>query len=206
MYPNIECPKCKRLPLFDFDFENNHCIIKLKCHNKQFEEISLDKFMNFSNPIKCKECKSENIKYECYCGLFCKDDYLSHILITKHDQINIHQKKIKLDKTFKYYCFDCNQICNEEHQNHYSLNYDKFIIFLNNYVIFIFEKIKNMKFLKEEIIRILHLIFYDSLNYIEQGYYEYYLNLQNLVFSMTRLRNMFERKFSFLLLRLLFIK
>ncbi len=109
----------------------------------------------------------------------------SIILITKHDQINIHQKIIKLDKTFKYYCFDCNKIFNEEHQNHYSLNYDKFVIYLNNYAEFIFEKIKNMKFLKEEIIQILDLIFYASLNYIDQGYYEYYLNLQNLVVSMT---------------------
>ena len=115
MLQSIECPKCKRLPLFDIDFQNNHCLIKYKCHNNQFEEISLDRF-------KCKECKRKNIRYICYCGLFCEDDYLYHILITKHDRINIHQKIIKLDKTFKYYCFDCNQIINEEHQNHYFLN------------------------------------------------------------------------------------
>ena len=41
-----------------------------------------------------------------------------------------------------------------------------------------------MKHLNEEIIQILYLIFYASLNYIKQGYYEYYLNLQNLVISM----------------------
>ena len=151
MIQSIECPECKRLPLFDIDYQNNKCSIIFKCHNKKFEEISLDKF-------KCKECKRKNIKYICHCGLFCEDDYLYHILITKHDQINIHQKIIELDKTFKYYCCDCNQICNEEHQNHYSLNYDKFIIYLNNYVIFIFEKIKNMKYLNEEIIQILYLI------------------------------------------------
>ena len=51
MFQSIECPECKRLPLFDFDFENNHCIFKLKCHNKQFEEISLDKFMNLFKEI-----------------------------------------------------------------------------------------------------------------------------------------------------------
>ena len=55
---------------------------------------------------------------------------------------------------------------------------------MNNYAEFIFEKIKNMKYLNEKIIQILYLIFYASLNYIEQGYYEYYLNLQNLVISM----------------------
>ena len=41
-----------------------------------------------------------------------------------------------------------------------------------------------MKYLNEEIIQILYLIFYASLNYIEQGYYQHYLNLQNLVISM----------------------
>ena len=56
---------------------------------------------------------------------------------------------------------------------------------MNNYAEFIFEKIKNMKYLNKEIIQILYLIFYVSLTYIEQGYYQYYLNLQNLVVSLT---------------------
>ena len=63
MLQSIECPECKRLPFFDIDFQNNHCLIKYKCHNNKFEEISLDKFINFSDPIKCKVCKSKNIDY-----------------------------------------------------------------------------------------------------------------------------------------------
>ena len=96
MLQRIECPECKRLPLFYVVFQNNHCLIKYKCHNKQFEEISFDKFINFNNHIKCKECKRKNIKYICKCGLFCEDDYLYHILITKHDQINIFYLKNKI--------------------------------------------------------------------------------------------------------------
>ena len=54
---NIECQECKRFPLFDIKFENNDCLIKYQCHNKKFEEISLNKFKIFSNDsIKCKEC------------------------------------------------------------------------------------------------------------------------------------------------------
>ena len=189
MFQNIECPECKRFPFFDINFENNDCLIKCKCHNKKFKEISLNKFMNFCNPSKCKECKIKNIKYICYCGLFCEDDYLYHILTSKHNRINDYQKIIKLNKTFKYYCFDCNQIFNEEHQNHYYLTYEQFIIYLNNYVIFIFEEIKKMKYINEEITQILILITYVSINNIEQGYYEYYLNLQNLVISMIYFKN-----------------
>ena len=31
---NVECPECKRFPLFDIKFENNDCLIKHQCHNK----------------------------------------------------------------------------------------------------------------------------------------------------------------------------
>ena len=81
MLQNIECSECKRLPLFDIDFENNKCSIIFKCHNKKFEDISLEKFKDFLQPIKCKECQKKYGNNICYCGLFCEDDYLSHFLL-----------------------------------------------------------------------------------------------------------------------------
>ena len=186
---NIECQECKRFPLFDIKFENNDCLIKYQCHNKKFEEISLNKFKIFSNDsIKCKECNYKVPEYKCYCGLFCEDDYLLHILISKHERA---KKVIKLDKIFKYYCFDCDQIFEdkENHQNHYFLNYEQLIKFFNNYVIFLFKSINKLEYLNNQIIQIFNSIFYISINYIEQGNYKYYLNLQNLIFPIIDILN-----------------
>ena len=197
--PFIKCPECNIFPLFDFNFEKNDYSIKYQCHNKNMEEISLDKFTNFfCKHIKCKECKIKDGEYKCYCGLFCKDDYLYHILISKHNQINIQTKIFKLENIFNYYCFDCKQIFDEEdkiHKNHNFINYEKFIKYLNNYVIFIFQNLKNQKFLHQKFNQILNSIFYHSLNYIEQKYYQYYLNLQNLIISMIHcLKNNIDNK------------
>ena len=101
---NIKCPQCKQLPLFYFIINNsNNLLIKYKCHKKDFDEISLNNFKNVFESFDCKICDEKGIN-KCICGLFCKDDYLYHILISKHKN-----KIIKLDNKneFKYYSIIC---------------------------------------------------------------------------------------------------
>ena len=81
---NIKCPQCKQLPLFNCIINNsNNLLIKYKCHKKDFVEISLNNFKNNLESFDCKICDEKGI-IKCICGLFCKDDYLYHILLSKH--------------------------------------------------------------------------------------------------------------------------
>ena len=115
----IKCTKCKTLPLFDFTFDNkNNVIIKYKCHNENLEIFSLNNFIYES--FKCEICEDKGIN-KCICGLFCKDDYLYHLLISKHI---LNKMKIENIQEFKYYFNNWDKIIeikNEKHNNNDSL-------------------------------------------------------------------------------------
>ena len=52
---NIKCPQCKQLPLFNCILDkSNNLLIKYKCHNKDFDDISLN---NFKNNLESFDCK-----------------------------------------------------------------------------------------------------------------------------------------------------
>ena len=177
----IKCSKCEQLPLFDFNFDNqNNLIIKYKCHNENFEKFYLNQ--NFINePFKCEICGDKKIK-KCICGFFCKDDYLYHILISKH---NLNKIKIENIKDFKYYCNNCDKILdmkNEEHNNHDLINYQKYILKVANFGKYFFENISKIKQLNQ--INLLCIIYYNSLYNLKEGYYRYLNNLENLIIKM----------------------
>ena len=119
----IKCDKCKQLPLFNFNFDNkNNLIIKYKCHNENFEIFSLNQNFIYE-PFKCVICADKGIN-KCICGFFCKDDYLYHLLISKHI---LNKNKIKKIKEFIYYCNNFDKIIdikNEKHNNNDSINYN----------------------------------------------------------------------------------
>ena len=187
----IKCPECKNLPIIEISLDNKTNTIKYICHKNKFEDISLEKFKDFLQPIKCKECQKKNGNNICYCGLFCEDDYLYHILISKHKQINIIERIIQFNnnETFKYFCFNCNKKFNEnfkieEHKGHYFFDDNNLIKYFHKLSVFIFENINKMDFKDNTIIEIIFSIFYTSLDYFQKGFYKYYLNLENIFVSI----------------------
>jgi hypothetical protein len=171
---NIKCPQCKQLPLFNCIINNsNNLLIKYKCHKKDFVEISLNNFKNNLESFDCKICDEKGI-IKCICGLFCKDDYLYHILISKH---NLKDRIIKLDNKneFKYYSIICDNKFEFKNNNNNKLSID----YYSNFLQFIFENIIKNNYLKE--IQILYSIFYNSLYNLGKGFYNYINNLEMLI-------------------------
>ena len=157
---SIKCPKCEKTPLIKVNIENNTILIEYKCHQNKFEEISPDKFINFLS-VKCELCQRclPNLDYTCYCGNFCEDDYLYHLLISKHQNIKVDEEKNEFNneeknefnnEPFKFFCFSCNTIFHEnfnieEHNNHYFIDYNTLINLYNNYSNFISNNINQKK-------------------------------------------------------------
>ena len=139
----IKCVKCKQLPLFDFNFDDkNNFIIKYKCHNENFEIFSLNKNFIYE-PFKCVICNGKGIN-KCFCGLFCKDDYLYHLLISKHI---INQMTIENIKEFKYYCNNYDKLLdmkNEKYNNHDLINNQQLILKSTIFAKYFFEIIMNL--------------------------------------------------------------
>ena len=179
---NIKCPKCKQFPIIDFPFnENYNSIIKYKCHSQNYEQINLENFHNLFLSSNCLLCDQKG-NYKCFCSIFCEDDYLYHILISKH---NNYQNIINfnINNIFEFYCFNCDKkyikknFKNEEHNNHYFIEYDELLKKFINYSLFLTENIKNIKINK---IDILYSILFPSIYYFQLGYFKYIYNLQYL--------------------------
>ena len=45
---NIKCPECEEFPFFNLNFINENILkIEYKCHNQNYQEISIDNFFQY---------------------------------------------------------------------------------------------------------------------------------------------------------------
>ena len=76
-------PRVWRTSFFNLNFINENILkIEYKCHNQNYQKISIDNFFNIFKSNKCEICDE---KSNCIYGLFCKDNYLYHILVSKYN-------------------------------------------------------------------------------------------------------------------------
>ena len=135
---NIKCPECKQFPIIDFPIiYDNNSIINYKCHSQNYNKITLENFINIFTSFNCLLC-DEKANYICFCGIFCKDHNLYHLLISKHK--NKHNiVNLNVNNIFDFYCFNCDKkyfkriFKNEEHNNHCFIECDKLLTKFINY-------------------------------------------------------------------------
>ena len=108
----ISCPQCGKLPLINIilDIKDNN-IIQYKCH-EEFNDVLIE---NFSNSFIKEQlsilCKEEFNSYCFACNkYFCKDDFLYHMIISKHKITSECSHRIN---KFNY-CINCKiKLCKE---------------------------------------------------------------------------------------------
>ena len=186
----IRCPKCKQFPIIYFPIEDENSVIQYKCHSHNYEKINLKNFMNLFLFYNCLLCEEKG-DYKCFCGIFCKYDYLYHILTSKH---NI-QSRIYLNDNniFEYFCFDCDKkylkqlFKNKEHNNHNFIRINELLKKYKDYKLLLNPYIQIN--VQNKINDIINSIYYISSNYFERGYFKYITNLENLITSMKKNNN-----------------